>query len=602
MDLQGVKSTDMSVGDLLKDFYTVPDYQREYVWESAEVEKLLGDVANEFNEGNRQPLDYFIGTIVTNYKADKNVYELIDGQQRVTTLYVILISLRDYLIEMGAPIKAIDSQLSDWSVDRQGKEVARHRVVLQYEDSQGVLDDLVKNRSEKGIDEIPTSTRSAYNLVQAYQDSRAFLIEELGGNIDKIKKFYAYLSQNVKLIRIKTESIDRALWIFETINARGKGLDAMDLLKNLLFRHAKSDQFEKLKQRWKSLIDALYSAGEKPIGFIRYYLLAYHAKEKIQADKLYGWITDPQNRERPDYWTDPLAFTNSLLAAARAYVNFSNGKLEDGSYCRPLSNMWYLSHTARQHLILMLAARGLPKSSQELLAEEIEKLYFVFLITKQPSNLFELEFIKWAGKLRVMKEEKELKDFLENTLIPRRHKLGDQFNYLIRSLVEGDLPKYRLKYILGKFAQYLDELAIGARELEVYVNPRVDIEHILPLEMTEEWIDEFGSKEEAEKAVHKLANLTLLERSHNASISNKPFAEKQEVYAQSNFILTKGLSGVARVGNETKVNKALSMAGHYSKWDKEALLRREDALVQMAGKIWGMPIMMPMVGEDNATH
>ena len=119
----------------------------------------------------------------------------------------------------------------------------------------------------------------------------------------------------------------------------------------------KSDQFEKLKQRWKSLIDVLYKADERPIGFIKYYLLANYAQSRIQADRIYGWLTDEMNPNRPDYWSDPLAFTNEVLAAARAYVNFAKGKLEDGTDCRYLKNVWYLSHTARQHLILMLAAR-----------------------------------------------------------------------------------------------------------------------------------------------------------------------------------------------------------------------------------------------------
>lgn len=591
MDLQGIKSSDLSVGDLLNDFYIVPDYQREYVWGSTEVETLLSDVFNEFNEASRDNTpDYFVGTIVTNYQSDNNVYELIDGQQRVTTLYVILISIRDYLIEMGEETNAVDSQLSHWMVDKQGNQVRTQRVALQYDDSQGVLDHLVKKRSECQIVDLPDSTRSAFNLIQTYQDARAFLIEDLGGQVDQVKKFYAYLTQSVKLIRIKTESIDRALWIFETINDRGKGLDAMDLLKNLLFRYAKSDQFEKLKQRWKALIDALYAAGEKPIGFIRYYMLAYHAKDKIQADKLYGWITNKDNKERPDYWTDPLSFANGLLAAARAYVNFANGKFEDGSYCRPLANIWHLSHTARQYQILMLASRGLPKESQYLLASEVEKLYFVFLITRQPSNLFEAEFIKWAIKLRNMKSQEQLDEFLTNDLIPRRHALSGKFLYSIQNLVEGDVPKYRLKYILGKFAQFLDEMAIGQREISVYVDPRVEIEHILPQSMPDDWVNTFGGDEAAEVAVHKLANLTLLERSHNASVSTKPFKEKKEVYLQSNFILTKALSEGAQVGRETVVNQALSLIGEYSEWNQNALEKREWSLIRMAGKIWGVPI------------
>jgi Protein of unknown function DUF262/Protein of unknown function (DUF1524) len=590
LDLQGIKSVDLSVGDLLKDFYVVPDYQREFVWTTNEVERLLQDIRAEYTERRKgYTPDYFIGTIVTNYQTDQQVFELIDGQQRVTTLYVFLVALRDYLVEMGEPLKAVESQLIHWASDSDGNEVPRHRVELQYEDSQDVVKLLVAERTGTPLDALPTDTRSAANLVQAYRDSRAFLVEELGGQVEQIKKFYAYVTQSVKLIRIRTESIDRALWIFETINERGRGLDAMDLLKNLLFRHAKSDQFEKLKQRWKALMDALYAADERPIGFIRYYILANHAHSRIQADRVYGWLTDAKNDDRPNYWDDPITFTNRILSAARAYVNFAQGRLEDGSECRYLKNMWYLSHTARQHLILLLAARSLPRDSIIRLSKEIENLYCVFLLTRQSANKFEKDFVDWAVKLRAMTTADDLDAFLEDVLIPERHALKAEFEFALRNLREENLPKYRLKYVLGKLAQHLDEIAYGPREMAVYVEKRIDIEHILPIGAAPDTLATFGDPKEASSALHRLANLTLLERSHNAVVSNKPFPEKQVGYAQSNFLLTKGLARDVAVGKASLVNEALAFVGTYDQWDSAAFRDREDHLAALAQLVWGTP-------------
>ena len=591
VDLQGIKSEDLSVGDLLKDFYAVPDYQREYVWTTTEVERLYQDIRNEHSgRSDGDAADYFIGTIVTNHESGGKIYELIDGQQRVTTLYVLLIAIRDYLADLHATLHAVDEQLYSLSVDRNGNESPRHRVELQYEDSQDVLKLLVEPRAVISIDDLPTDTRSAKNLVQAYKDSRAFLVEELGGQADEIRRFYAYLTQNVKLIRIRTQTIDRALWIFETINQRGRGLDAMDLLKNLLFRHAQSDQFEKLKQRWKSLVDALYKAEERPIGFIKYYILANYAHSRIQADRIYGWLTDEGNEDRPNYWDDPLGFTNRILSAAQAYVNFTEGRLESGAECRFLKNMWHLSHTARQHLILMLAARSLPEEGVVKLAAEIEKLYCVFLLTKQSANKFEKDFVDWAVQLREMTTLEELDEFLRATLVPQRHALQAEFAFALRQLSENNLPKYRLKYLLGKMAQYLDELAYGTRELSTYVEKRVDIEHILPLAVTPEMAAAFGGPREAKQSLHRLANLTLLERTHNAVVSNKAFEDKQrDGYSHSNILLTRGLAGGAEVGRDTAVNRALHLVGSYSTWDTEAFQRREAALVELSRIVWDIP-------------
>src|SRR5690606_8324886 len=125
VELQGIKSTDLSVGDLLKDFYVVPDYQREYIWTVEDVEFLLHDVYDAQSTSDSDEA-YFIGTIVTNFNSEPAVYELVDGQQRVTTLYVALIAIRDFLKEIGTSIEKISDQLHDNAVDRLGQETPRY--------------------------------------------------------------------------------------------------------------------------------------------------------------------------------------------------------------------------------------------------------------------------------------------------------------------------------------------------------------------------------------------------------------------------------------------------------------------------------------------
>ena len=147
MDLQGIKSQDLSVGDLLKDFYAVPDYQREFVWTTDEVERLLHDIQNEHSDHHDGDApDYFIGTIVTNYQGADKIFELIDGQQRVTTLYVFLVAIRDVLDELGATLHAVEDQLYSLSVDKHGNEAPRHRVDCSTKDSQDVLKFLACSR------------------------------------------------------------------------------------------------------------------------------------------------------------------------------------------------------------------------------------------------------------------------------------------------------------------------------------------------------------------------------------------------------------------------------------------------------------------------
>ena len=138
---------------------------------------------------------------------------------------------------------------------RTGNDIERHRLTLQYEDSHGILEEIVKG------DALPSPTKckneSVKNIIAAYETIRDFYRINLKGDSEEIKKFLVSFTSRIKLIRIVTPSITNALKVFETINDRGVGLNAMDLLKNLLFMKTSSEEYPKLKQKWKSIIDTL---------------------------------------------------------------------------------------------------------------------------------------------------------------------------------------------------------------------------------------------------------------------------------------------------------------------------------------------------------
>jgi uncharacterized protein with ParB-like and HNH nuclease domain len=232
-----IESSDLSLTDLLKDFYSVPDFQREYVWQEQNARKLLEDVQTEFYDERNEmvpDLEYFIGSIVV-YPDEQGTFRLIDGQQRLTTIYLVLCAIRDRLIELNEkPQQALLKQIADTaSHPITGDDVFRYRISLQYSDSDHVLETIAEGNTP--VENIELSTTSVENIVTAYKAIREFLTVNFREDGTKVKAFYAAFTNRVKLIRIKTPEITHALKIFETINDRGVGLNAMDLLKNLLF-------------------------------------------------------------------------------------------------------------------------------------------------------------------------------------------------------------------------------------------------------------------------------------------------------------------------------------------------------------------------------
>jgi hypothetical protein len=201
-----IESQDLSVGDLFKDFYSVPDFQREYVWQREQVEKLLQDLYDEFYDEDRRILpgpEYFLGSMVA-CKADDGTYRLIDGQQRMTTLYLILCVLRDIFKELGAErSKVLESQIADAATDpRTYVEVERYRVTLQYEDSAGVLEKVAGGDTQ--LADISETTASVKNILAAYRDIREFLSTNLGTDPKRLREFHGVLTTRVKMIRIVT--------------------------------------------------------------------------------------------------------------------------------------------------------------------------------------------------------------------------------------------------------------------------------------------------------------------------------------------------------------------------------------------------------------
>ena len=92
-----IKYNDHSISSAFKDHYIVPDYQREYVWTDEQVEQLMADLLDAYNTDNKKA--YFLGTIVT-YDSGSQ-FELIDGQQRLTTFFVLLCAIKKFYVNCG---------------------------------------------------------------------------------------------------------------------------------------------------------------------------------------------------------------------------------------------------------------------------------------------------------------------------------------------------------------------------------------------------------------------------------------------------------------------------------------------------------------------
>lgn len=587
MTIQRIDSDDLSVADLFKSFYAVPDYQREYVWGTEEVEQLLADISGEISdETPDQAPEYFIGSIVV-CPGRNGVLDLIDGQQRMTTLYVALCAIRDRLRTLGeSGLSVLISQLADASVDASGNETRRYRLDLQYEDSGNALTSIAEGEQIDGA-----MTRSMKNIDNAHHVVTRFLISEFDDDPEAVRRFYGYLTNKVKLIRIETEDVAKALKIFETINDRGVGLNSMDLLKNLLFMKASPQEFDRLKETWKELQDTIFDINEKPLRFLRYFIFSRYDVDVLREDEIYGWLS--KHEAVAGYGADPIKFARELVASAKAYGNFKRGNDETGAKNRFLDNMRILGgQAARQHLILLLAGRHLSTELFDRLAAEVESLFFCYVITREPTRTFERNFARWASELRAISNPDEFDEFITARFNREKANLSARFDDAVGRLTLDSLQQYRFRYVLAKLTQYVDLAAYGATEgtrwLSNYTSGGYEIEHIFPQQPCEEAAKEFGEITDPEIA-QRLGNLVLVEKQINASLGNRPYSLKRPVYRESKLLLTRALAERPKVGENTQIDRTVAAIESFPTWTEEAVMQRQGWLVTLSRAVWNVP-------------
>jgi hypothetical protein len=591
---------DKNLKGLLQEFYRVPDYQREYVWGEVdprgaggkEVDQFLDDIYNEYQNATKDDApEYFIGTIVV-CRADDEVYDLIDGQQRTTTAFLTLCAIRDAFTKLGAaPPDELKGQIADSTTNWQGETTHRLRLTLQYEDAGGILDRYARGEADTAPKD---GSRSIRNIGAAYATAREFLHTTFGQDSAEMRRFYGYLTNKVKIIRIETPTVASALKIFETINDRGVGLDAMDLLKNLLFMHAKGDQFTQLKTRWKQITDEIYRVREKPLRFLRYYLMAtYDVDGRLREDAIYDWFQ--KNAANTGHAVQPLAFAERLLEGAKAYASFSDGRDASGKEQPGIFNTRLLGGSSiKQHFVMLLAGRHLSTNNFARLTDEIEKTMCVWLVSGTTGKDYERRIVEWAHRLRGTRNE-EFDRFVSDALETERAALSRRFKQTLLNARSGDFRQFRLRYLLGKLTQYVDLKAYGSSDSRIrlldYVSGGNDVEHILPDKASPEAVAEFGDGATNQDVIQRLGNLLLIEQSLNRSLSNDCYSGKIAAYALSKFLLTKCQADckAQEVGFADRITRTVQSLRCWPRWNRTFVEDRQAFLTQLACEVWGVP-------------
>ncbi len=585
-------------------FYIIPDYQREYVWTDKEVHQLLEDINEQIDAGSTR--EYFIGTVLVSPTEQKSHYEVIDGQQRLTTFFLLLCALR-HLLQKEPEAQLLNRLISDSYTTSSGIET-RLKLDPRYENASDVMSKLVEINGEpmvvrsgilaSGI----TSFGSLENLVNAYATLYRYLQDNYD-DVSKLKKYWFYLATNVVFIQISTD-VSSALKIFETINERGVGLNSMDLLKNLLFTQVSPDQFSKLKDEWKKITSPLEKGKEKPLRFLRYFLMANYVvkNEKgesvIYEDKIYDWFINKDNAALCDYAGKPFDFVRKVIRNVEHYLNFTNGLGNDGKPNLPMDSLKRLAGGAFSlHFVLLLAAAPLPKPLFDYFVTQLESFLFYYIFTKTPTKDLEKSFSTWADELRVIAaigdasaQKAKINAFVAEHFQKNMDGKAQELSDALKRFSLYSMQQYRTRYLLARLAQHVDLAFSGVKtpgSLEPYTT--LEIEHILPdtptAELRAAWTEENPTALYDDYKT-RLGNLTLLEKPINIVASNDFYTKKQGEYRKSSNYLTRSLVELTNVGQNTSISRINEKLEAFPTWDAAAIDKRHALLMALAQNIW----------------
>ncbi|MBH0303151.1 DUF262 domain-containing protein [Helicobacter pylori] len=564
-----IVSEDSYLQDILKDklYYQIPIYQRPYQWTEENCEKLLDDLF--FNYENDRESDYFCGSLVL-VKSDPNsktaTYDIVDGQQRLSTFILLAKVLAD--LYNGLDPEYLEYLQASWK----DRYTERKRLSFNTIGSNAEYD------FQDALEHFNDSQASKNKIIENNYLKNAICLKNYleKKEIKNINNFIDWLYCNVVFVTITCPDADKALRIFNVLNARGLPLNATDIFKGELLKElAKEEDQKKLVSRWNALSQKCLDNGfDMETLFSQYlvYLESKTSREKMEK-MLVTWF---KNLNKV-----PLEYLKGVEDFYNAYVEV----LE-----MPDRYAHLLSYKDDDYLRVILCASLLHRYSDqdiEALKELLVKFCYQDWVAGQTKTT---RSQTCCNIINALKEKKSIeniasivKKYLDDKNITQRFRDNLQDSRLYEKFYfAGKSGKKNswVKPILILVEYFMSD---DPKPKRIQMDKNLHVEHILPQQpgSSSQWVKDF-SEEERELYTHSLANLTLLGGTKNTQASNLDFKEKKEIYMGNAVKLGKNKRGREQT---FKVMTCYDMTKNdvcrYTEWTPTSLEKRKEELIQI---------------------
>lgn len=557
MDRSTLTAHEHSLGKVFTSDYefSIPDYQRPYRWGADQATQLLDDLEECLDRDLGEP--YFLGSLVLVQQSER-AYDVIDGQQRLTTLTILFSILRD-LAEMET-----SRELADLVLER-GKKIAgiqaKPRLTLRAQDAQFFRLHVQEPGGTAELVELSDNVVRAEAQRAIRDNAKALRARLLEWDETKREKLAVYATTRTFLVVVTTPNLDSAYRIFSVMNARGLDLAPSDIFKSkVIGRLEPTSNYAKL---WEDAEESLGTDSFTDLfRDIRTIINGERARRELLREFPEQVLNAYLDAGRAAEFVDGV-----LLPYAGAFERTIAQDFGPGSEWRPV-NRWLkrLSRIDNKDWrpVALWAIRHYPDDAAFLDAflRKLERLAAVSLLRGEYTTPRVLRY------LDVLRDLKGGGGLDSPSFEPGPNAIEEA-----RAAIRGEVYRMqtqRARYVLLR----LDELLaqdVGA----TYEHNIISIEHVLPQSPPEgsDWVSNFTDAER-EYWTHRLGNLLLLNHRKNAQARNFEFAIKKERYF-------KGGSGSAVFALTTQV---LS----YPQWTPGVIEERQESLTGLLMEEWAL--------------
>ncbi len=560
--------------------FVIPVYQRPYSWKKSNCELLIKDLLEVYNRGYKS---HFFGSIVyvENDIGGCNEYIIIDGQQRITTVSLLLLAIRNYVTDNKLDIGINANKITTaYLTDEYADSVKKLKLKLVQGDDDA-YDRLIEKTQPITNNNVTVNYNYFYyDVLSSMQDT------EIKGLYDAIMKLM------IVNISLNPHNGDDPQLIFESLNSTGLDLEEADKIRNYVLMKMSSTQQERIyKNYWEKLENQV--SKEDINRFIRHYL-AVKTRELANESKLYFAF---KNYREKNIELQIEEILNDILLYAEFYNQIKNAKISDRI---PYLNTIARINKLEVNTVIPLLFDLFYAKKRGLLSEEdmsncvsvIESYIARRIICGLPTSALNKIFVGMGAEIKryMDKNGATFIDALKYSILsktgksrfPNDHDFAEKF--VVYELYNAK-PNTR-KYFFERLENYNNRERIAVEEQ--IDNTELTIEHIMPQSLTVEWKESLGYNWELtySKYIDTVGNLTLT--AYNSDYSNLSFAKKKSL-PDKGFLYSK-----------LSLN---SFIKNCEVWTEKQIKERALKLYEWAENIWQTPVTSfePDVIEDWVT-